>query len=61
MCIENETKKDFRATSMKRNRFVKDIGKRIAEQEGKDVFEYSIFGNPEVKIGNFTQTKLGGF
>jgi len=38
------------------------VARYIAEQQGKkDVFEYSIFGNPEVKIGNFTQTKLGGF
>ena len=31
------------------------------EQEGKDVFEYSVFGSPQQKIGNFVQTKLGGF
>lgn len=38
------------------------VARYIAEQQGKkDVFEYSIFGHPEVKIGNFTQTKLGGF
>ena len=37
------------------------VARYIAEQQGKkDVFEYSIFGNPEVKIGDFTQTKLGG-
>lgn len=37
-------------------------GKRyIQEQEGKDVFEYSVFGSPQQKIGNFSQTKLGGF
>ena len=29
------------------------------EQEGKDVFEYSVFGSPQQKIGNFTgQQKL---
>jgi hypothetical protein len=33
----------------------------IQEQEGKDVFEYSVFGSPQQKIGNFTQTKIGGF
>jgi len=27
----------------------------------KDVFEYSVFGSPNQKIGNFVQTKLGGF
>jgi len=28
-------------------------------QEGKDVFEYSVFGSPNLKIGNFTsQQKL---
>jgi len=35
--------------------------KTINEQEGKDVFEYSVFGSPQQKIGNFVQTKLGGF
>ena len=29
--------------------------------KGKDVFEYSVFGSPNQKIGNFTQTKIGGF
>jgi len=29
---------------------------------GKDVFEYSVFGSPNQKIGNFTgQKKLGDF
>jgi len=28
--------------------------KTINEQEGKDVFEYSVFGSPNQKIGNFT-------
>jgi len=33
-----------------------------AGQEGKDVFEYSVFGSPQQKIGNFTgQKKLGDF
>jgi len=32
--------------------------KTINEQEGKDVFEYSVFGSPNQKIGNFTQQKL---
>ena len=32
------------------------------EQEGKDVFEYSVFGSPNQKIGDFTgQKKLGDF
>ena len=34
--------------------------KTINEQEGKDVFEYSVFGSPNQKIGQFiSQTKLG--
>lgn len=37
------------------------VVKYISEQQGKDVFEYSIFGNPNIKIGNFTQSKLGDF
>ena len=35
------------------------VARYIAEQQGKDVFEYSVFGNPVQKIGNFTQTKIG--
>ena len=31
------------------------------EQKGKDVFEYSVFGSPQQKIGNFTQQKLSGW
>ena len=31
------------------------------KQEGKDVFEYSVFGSPQQKIGQFAQTKLGDF
>lgn len=30
------------------------VKRYILEQEGKDVFEYSIFGNPNVKIGKFS-------
>lgn len=30
------------------------VKRYILEQEGKDVFEYSIFGNPKVKIGQFS-------
>ena len=37
------------------------VKRYIQEQEGKDVFEYSVFGSPQQKIGNFTQTKLGVF
>jgi len=37
------------------------VKRYIQEQEGKDVFEYSVFGSPEQKIGNFTQTKMGDF
>jgi len=31
------------------------------EQEGKEVFEYSVFGSPQQKIGNFVQSKLSGW
>jgi hypothetical protein len=35
------------------------VRRYINEQEGKDVFEYSVFGSPQQKIGNFTgQQKL---
>jgi len=37
------------------------VKRYIQEQEGKDVFEYSVFGSPQQKIGNFTQTKLRVF
>ena len=38
------------------------VARYIAEQQGKkDVFEYSIFGNPSVKIGDFTQSKIDNF
>ena len=34
--------------------------KYINEQQGKDVFEYNVFGSPNQKIGQFaSQTKLG--
>ena len=33
----------------------------IQEQEGKDAFVYSVFGSPNQKIGDFVQTKLGGY
>jgi len=36
----------------------------ILEQEGKDVFDYNIYGCPsgkEVRIGNFTQSKISTF
>ena len=32
----------------------------IKEQQGKEVFEYSVFGSPQHKIGDFTQSKLLG-
>jgi putative transposase len=35
------------------------VKRYILEQQGKDVFEYHIFGNHEQKIGDFTQTKIG--
>lgn len=34
------------------------VKRYILEQQGKDIFEYNVFGNPEQKIGNFTQEKL---
>ena len=37
------------------------VKRYIQEQEGKDVFEYSVFGNSQQKIGNFVQTKLEGW
>ena len=41
---------------MKINRYLTE------EQEGKDVFEYSVFGSPNQKIGKFAnQKKLGDF
>jgi len=37
----------------------KKMVRTIKEQEGKDVFEYNVFGSPNQKIGNFTgQQKL---
>lgn len=37
------------------------VKRYILEQEGKEVFEYSVFNNPQTKIGKFTQETLGGF
>ena len=37
------------------------VKRYIQEQEGKEVFEYSVFGSPEQKIGDFAQTKMGDF
>ena len=37
------------------------VKRYIEEQQGKDVFEYSVYGNPNQKIGNFTQQKLTSF
>lgn len=34
---------------------------KIQYQSGKDVFEYSVFGSPNQKIGDFVQTKIGDF
>jgi hypothetical protein len=28
------------------------------EQQGKDVFQFNVYGNKEQKIGDFTQEKL---
>jgi len=49
-----------RLTFLTKARNVKSALRRyINEQEGKDVFEYSVFGSPNQKIGNFTgQQKL---
>jgi len=35
----------------------KAVKRYIQEQEGKDVFEYSVFGSPNQKIGNFANQK----
>jgi len=37
------------------------VKRYIQEQEGKDVFEYYVFGSPQQKIGQFAQSKLGDF
>jgi hypothetical protein len=37
------------------------VKRYINEQEGKDVFEYNVFGSSQQKIGDFTQTRLEGF
>lgn len=37
------------------------VKRYINEQQGKDVFEYNVFGSPNQKIGNFTQQKLLSF
>jgi len=37
------------------------VKRYIQEQEGKDVFEYSVFGSPNQKIGDFVQSKLSGW
>ena len=37
------------------------VKRYIQEQEGKNVFEYSVFGSPQQKIGDFVQTKLEVF
>ena len=34
------------------------VRRYIEEQQEKEVFEYSVFGSPEQKIGDFTQEKL---
>jgi len=31
------------------------VRRYIMEQQGKDVFEYSIFQTPQLKIGDFTR------
>lgn len=37
------------------------VKRYILEQEGKDVFEYNVFGNPNQKIGVFAQRTIGDF
>jgi len=37
------------------------VKRYIQEQEGKSVFNYSVYGNPEQKIGNFSQKKVGDY
>ena len=31
------------------------VRRYINEQEGKDIFEYNVYGNPQMKIGDFTR------
>jgi hypothetical protein len=33
----------------------------VSDYETTKIFEYSVFGSPQQKIGDFTQTKIGGF
>ena len=40
------------------------VKRYILEQEGKDVFDYNIYGCPsgmDIRIGNFTQSKIGDY
>jgi putative transposase len=37
------------------------VRRYINEQQGKDVFEYNVYGSSDQKIGDFTQTKLEGY
>ena len=34
------------------------VKRYIMEQQGKDVFQFNVYGNKEQKIGDFTQEKL---
>jgi len=43
-------------------KFNEEEAKRyINEQEGKDVFEYNVFGSKTQTIGKFAQSKLSSF
>lgn len=37
------------------------VKRYILEQQGKDIFEYSVYGSPKQKIGDFIQTKMEDF
>jgi len=37
------------------------VRRYIEEQQGKEVFEYNVYGSSQQKIGDFTQTKLEGY
>ena len=71
-CLSLKTSSDFKTIGELRFEAVKwmtssNILKYVVSYDGTtnevapDVFEYSVFGSPQQKIGDFTQTKWGGF
>jgi len=57
---QSEEEKEFEQWSNE-SYCLEAVKRYIQEQEGKEIFEYSVFGSPQQKIGDFTQTKIGGF